>query len=77
MNQQVRLQQVKAWRSGDGQKRWLSALIGAMEQVSRRDVRATPCDRGVLSALSLQLARPASPYPHWQVRRGSDFSLRN
>jgi hypothetical protein len=77
MRQQVRLQQVKAWRSGDGQKRWLSALIAAMEQVSRRDVRATPCDVGVLAALRSQLARPASPYPHWQVQRGSDFSLRN
>jgi hypothetical protein len=77
MGQQVRLQQVKAWRSGDDQKLWLSALIASMEQVSSRDVRATPCDRGALSALRLQLARPAAPYPHWQVPRGSDFKLRN
>ena len=77
MGQQVRLQQVKAWRSGHGQTLWLSTLIAAMDQVSRREVRATPCDAGVLSALSLQLARPASPYPHRQAPRGSDFSLRN
>jgi hypothetical protein len=77
MGQQVRLQQAKAWRSGDGQKLWLSTLIAAMEQVSREDVRATPCDGNVLSALRLQLARPASPYPHWPMPYGSDFSLRN
>lgn len=77
MGQQVALQQVTAWRSGDGQKLWLSALIAAMEEVSRREVRAAPCDRAVLTALSLQLARPVSPYRYWQVQRGSDFSLRN
>jgi hypothetical protein len=52
-------------------------LIGAMEEVSRPGMRAVPCDRTVLSALSLQLARPAAPYPFWHARQLSDFSLRN
>jgi hypothetical protein len=70
-------QQVRTWRSGDGERRWLSMLIETMEKVSRREVRATPCDPKVLSALSLQLARPASPYPYWHARGASHFSLRN
>jgi hypothetical protein len=57
-------------------------LIDTMEQVSREQMsrpgmRALPCDRTIVSALSLQLARPAAPYPHWHARPFSDFSLRN
>jgi hypothetical protein len=48
-------------------------LVKAMEEVSRPEVRAVPCDRLVLAALRAQLARPASPYAHG----GSQFSLRN
>jgi hypothetical protein len=44
-----------------------------MEKVSRPEVRAVPCDRRLLAAVSAQLARPASPYPHCTSR----FSLRN
>jgi hypothetical protein len=72
----------QVWRSGDGERRWLSMLIDAMERVSRekasrREVRATPCDPELLSALSQQLARPASPYPYWHAPSASHFSLRN
>ena len=63
----------KSWRSGNGQTLWLSMLVKAMEEVSRPEVRAVPCDRLVLAALRAQLARPASPYAHC----GSQFSLRN
>ena len=63
----------KSWRSGNGQTLWLSMLVKAMEEVSRPEVRAVPCDRLALAALRAQLARPASPYPHC----GSQFSLRN
>jgi len=52
-------------------------LIDAMEQVSRPEVRATPCDPRVFAALRLQLARPASPYPYWRAPHPSYFSLRN
>jgi hypothetical protein len=51
-----------------------------MEQISREKAsrrRATPCDPLVLSALRLQLSRPASPYPYWHARPISEFSLRN
>jgi len=71
--QQVQPQQVQPWRSGDGEKLWLSMLIDAMEEVSSPEFRSLPCDRLVLAAVSAQLARPASPYPH----SASQFSLRN
>jgi hypothetical protein len=77
MGHQVRPPQAKAWRSGDGERLWLSMLIETMEQASRPGVRATPCDRTILSALRMQLARPATPYPYWHARQASDFSLRN
>jgi hypothetical protein len=67
------VQRHQAWQSGDGEKLWLSMLIDAMEEVSRPELRAVPCDRSVLAAVSAQLARPASPYPYC----GSYFSLRN
>jgi hypothetical protein len=67
------VQRHQAWQSGDGEKLWLSMLIDAMEEVSRPEFRAVPCDRSVLAAVSAQLARPASPYPYC----GSYFSLRN
>jgi hypothetical protein len=66
-------QQIQSWRSGDGQTLWLSMLVDAMEQLSRPEFRAVPCDRSVLAAFNAQLARPASPYPYG----GSRFSLRN
>jgi len=66
-------QQLQPWRSGEGEKLWLSMLIDAMEEVSRPEFRAVPCDRAVLAAVRAQLARPASPYPYC----GSQFSLRN
>jgi hypothetical protein len=67
------VQRFQAWQSGDGEKLWLSMLIDAMEEVSRPEFRAVPCDRSVLAGVSAQLARPASPYPYC----GSYFSLRN
>jgi hypothetical protein len=54
----------KDWRSGDGQTRWLSALVDAMERVSRSEFRSLPCDSSVLIALGAQLSRPASPLPY-------------
>jgi hypothetical protein len=67
------VQRLHAWQSGEGEKLWLSMLIDAMEEVSRPELRAVPCDRSVLAAVSAQLSRPASPYPYC----GSYFSLRN
>jgi hypothetical protein len=66
-------QQIQSWRSGDGGKLWLSRLIDAMEKISRPEFRSLPCDRSALAAVSAQLARPASAYPHY----ASHFSLRN
>ncbi|HEY3677511.1 MAG TPA: transcriptional regulator [Bradyrhizobium sp.] len=67
----------QAWRSGNGERRWLSRLIDTMERVSRRETRAQSFDSSVLGALRLQLARPASPHPYWYVRKTSHFGLRN
>jgi len=66
-------QQLQPWRSGEGEKLWLSMLIDTMEEITRPEFRALPCDRSVLAAVRAQLARPASPYPYC----GSQFSLRN
>jgi hypothetical protein len=73
----VMAQQIRGWRSRDGERRWLSRLIDTMELVSRREVRAVPYDQNVLGALRLQLARPASPNPYWYARHASHFGLRN
>jgi hypothetical protein len=67
-------QQLQQWRSAGGEKSWLSALIDAMEEVSRPELRSQPCDRSVLAAVRAQLSRPAAP-PF--VRQGFRFSLRN
>lgn len=59
-------QRPQPWSSGDGERRWLLALIDAMERVSRRDVRAVPCDRQLLAAMKVRLTRPMSSYRTWQ-----------
>jgi hypothetical protein len=53
-------QQLQRWEPGTGERLWLSMLIEAMEAVSRAEIR--PCDQSVLAALTVQLARPVSPY---------------
>jgi hypothetical protein len=73
MGQQLQPWRSETWRSENGQTRWLSMLIDAMERVSRPEFRAVPCDLSVLAAVRAQLARPASPYVHG----ASQFSLRN
>ena len=66
-------QQLRTWRSGAEQTVWLSALIDAMEEVSRPELRAVPCDPFILAALRAQLARPASACAYY----ASTYSLRN
>ena len=66
-------QQLHIRRSEGGDRRWLSMLVDAMEEVSRPERRAVPCDPLVLEAVRAQLARPVSPLAHC----GSVFSLRN
>jgi hypothetical protein len=73
MGQRLQPWRSEDWRSGAGEKLWLSMLVDTMEEVSRPEVRARPCDPSVLVALCAQLARPASPYPYG----ASAFSLRN
>jgi hypothetical protein len=67
-------QQLQTWRSANGQRAWLSLLIDTMEEVSRPERRAVPCDGRVLAAFRAQLARPASSVT---VSLGSPYSLRN
>jgi hypothetical protein len=66
-------QQLNTWRSGSGQRVWLSRLIETMEVISRPEIRAVPCDISVLSALRAQLARPASA----RMPFATPYSLRN
>ena len=66
-------QQLRTWRTGAEQTLWLTALIDAMEEVSRPELRAEPCDPLVLAAVRVQLARPASGFGYY----ASAYSLRN
>ena len=66
-------QQLRTWQSGSGQRAWLSMLINTMEEISRPEMRAVPCDNSVLAALRAQLARPASA----QMPYATGYSLRN
>ena len=51
--------QIQGWRSANGQRVWLSMLIDAMEEISRPEIRAVPCETQLLAAMRAQLARPA------------------
>ncbi|MGH6711852.1 MAG: transcriptional regulator [Bradyrhizobium sp.] len=66
-------QQIRTWRSGGDQRAWLSMLIDTMEQVSRPEQRAVPCDGQLLAAFRAQLARPATA----AMAFNSSYSLRN
>lgn len=66
-------QQVQPWRSGDGERLWLSMLVDTLEKLSRRDFDCPPCDQSVLLAVHAHLARVPSPHAF----NGSHFSLRN
>jgi len=73
MGQRLQSWQSGDWRSGAGEKLWLSLLLEAMEEVSRPEIRDLPCDPSILTGFRAQLARPASPYPY----AASNYSLRN
>jgi hypothetical protein len=62
-----------SWRSGNGERLWLSMLVDAMEEFSRPDIRSLPCHPSLLVAARAQLARPVSP----GADGASRFSLRN
>jgi hypothetical protein len=71
-------QRLQSWRSGRGERQWLSMLIDTMEKIARPEVRALPNDPLLLAAVRAQLARPVSPYPYGVSPYGaSAFSLRN
>jgi hypothetical protein len=56
-------QGLQSWRSGKGERQWLSRLIETMEQIARPDIQSRPVDRLVLAKVRAQLGRPAS-YPY-------------
>lgn len=66
-------QQIQGWRSASEQRLWLSMLIDTMEEISRPELRAVPCDEQLLAALRAQLARPALAHTPY----ASAYSLRN
>ena len=69
-------QHIRPWQTDDGERQWLSMLIDTMEEISRPELRSTPCDRSVLSAVSEQLSRPALRYRRWQVGNISHYRWR-
>jgi hypothetical protein len=54
---------LQSWRSGKGERQWLSRLIETMEKIARPDIQNRPVDRLVLAKVRAQLGRPAS-YPY-------------
>jgi hypothetical protein len=66
-------QQIRTWRTAEGERLWLSMLVGALEQVSQGDCSARVCEHAELARLRSQLSCPASPYAFG----GSAYSLRN
>ncbi|MBR1161642.1 hypothetical protein [Bradyrhizobium elkanii] len=60
-------------RAGGMDRRWLAALVDAMEQAARPEVRNVPCDARLISAAAAHLARPAPTFVHCR----SVYSLRN
>jgi hypothetical protein len=66
-------QRFQQWRSEGGERMWLSALIEAMEEVSRPEFRLTCCDRAELEQVRNHLAQPAAP----RLCGSSKFRLRN
>jgi hypothetical protein len=65
--------QFRTWRTAEGERLWLSMLVGAMEQASQHDFSARDCELPELAGLRSQLACPASPFAYG----GSAFSLHN
>ena len=58
----------QTWRSGKGERQWLSRLIETMEQIARPDMRSRPVERLVLAKVRAQLGRPAC-YPYGAYAR--------
>src|SRR5437016_4968492 len=56
-------QQLHKWRSGRGDRLWLSLLIDAMEEAARPEVRSQPVETAILAALRAQLAQTVTRYP--------------
>jgi hypothetical protein len=66
-------ERLQTWRSEESDRQWLSRLVATMDEVSRPELRAVPCNSYLLAAVKIQLGRPASAFAHY----GSAFSLRN
>ena len=66
-------QQLQKWVSEGGDRRWLAALVDAMEEAARPEVRSRPFEPTLIAAVSAHLARPASAPAFY----GSAYSLRN
>ena len=65
-------QQLRTWRSEGGDRRWLVALVDAMEDAARPEPRR-PFEPTLIAAVSAHLARPTSVPAYY----GSAYSLRN
>jgi len=66
-------QRVDRWRSGRGDRLWLSLLIDAMEDAARPEVRSQAVEAAILAGLRAQLAQPVTRCPY----AISPYNLRN
>jgi hypothetical protein len=53
-------QRLDRWHQAGDERLWLSLLIDAMEEASRPEIRALPCESSILKELRAQLAQPVS-----------------
>ena len=73
MAQRLQTSLSRDWVSKGGDRRWLAALVDAMENAARPELRSRPCEPTLIAAVSAHLARPVSAPTYY----GSAYSLRN
>jgi hypothetical protein len=66
------MQQIASWRSEQGSRAWLTALISAMDKAAMGRHPAEPCEPALLEQLHCQLSNPVS-----LAGPASPYSLRN
>jgi hypothetical protein len=68
--------QLHSWPPATNQNSWLAALVNAMEEFSRPELRAVRCSRQELAAARARLTQPAALLSY-ASRHVSRFSLQN
>jgi hypothetical protein len=62
-------ERLQSWRSGSGERLWLSMLVDTMEEISRPEIRMLRCDPSALAGARAQLALSAPALPYYAEPR--------